>query len=67
MSELDLMEIHNKMLQDVEAAGGRIDAIYYATPSLDNNHPERKPHSGNGTEKQKEDFSPILILANPSL
>src|ERR1700733_10355604 len=39
MSELDLMQIHNKMLQDVEAAGGRIDAIYYAT-SLDNNHPE---------------------------
>ena len=44
MSELDLMQVHNKMLQDTEAAGGRIDAIYYAT-SLDNNHPERKPHT----------------------
>ena len=47
MSELDLMQIHNKMLQDTEATGGRIDGIYYAT-SLDNDHPERKPHPRHG-------------------
>ncbi len=57
MSELDLMEIHNKMLQDTETAGGRIDAIYYAT-SLDNNHPERKPHPGMAL-KAKADFPEI--------
>src|ERR1700712_4813170 len=57
MSELDLMQIHNKMLQDVEAAGGRIDAIYYAT-SLDNSHPERKPHPGMAL-KAKADFQEI--------
>jgi D-glycero-D-manno-heptose 1,7-bisphosphate phosphatase len=57
MSELDLMQIHNKMLQDTEAANGRIDAIYYAT-SLDNNHPERKPHSGMAL-KAKADFPEI--------
>lgn len=57
MSELDLMQIHNKMLQEIEAAGGRIDAIYYAT-SLDNNHPERKPHPGMAL-KAKADFPEI--------
>lgn len=57
MSELDLMQIHNKMLQDIELANGRIDAIYYAT-SLDNNHPERKPHTGMAL-KAKSDFPEI--------
>jgi len=67
MSELDLMEIHNKMLQDVEAAGGRIDAIYYAT-SLDNNHPERKPHPGMALKAKADfpdiDFSKSIIVGN---
>ncbi len=57
MSELDLMDIHNAMLQQLEAAGGRVDAIYYAT-SLDNAHPERKPHPGMAL-KAKADFPGI--------
>jgi len=57
MSELDLMDIHNKMLKEVEAAGGRIDAIYYAT-SLDDEHPLRKPHPGMALQA-KEDFPDI--------
>ena len=57
MSELDLMQIHNTMLQQLEATGGRVDAIYYAT-SLDNNHPERKPHTGMA-QKAKSDFPEI--------
>jgi histidinol-phosphate phosphatase family protein len=57
MTELALMEIHNKMLQETEAVGGRIDAIYYAT-STDNNHPERKPHRGMAI-KAKADFEEI--------
>ena len=67
MSELDLMEIHNKMLQDVEAAGGRIDAIYYAT-SLDNNHPDRKPHTGMALKAKTDhpdiDFSKSIMVGN---
>ena len=67
MSELNLMEIHNKMLQDTEAAGGRIDAIYYAT-SLDNNHPERKPHPGMAlrakTDIPEIDFSKSIMVGN---
>ena len=57
MTELALMEIHGKMLQEVEAAGGCIDAIYYAT-STDNSHPERKPHRGMAL-KAKADFEEI--------
>ena len=67
MSELNLMEIHNKMLQDVEAAGGRIDAIYYAT-SLDNDHPERKPHPGMALKAKADfpeiDFSKSIMAGN---
>jgi len=67
MSELDLMDIHNKMLQDVEAAGGRIDAIYYAT-SPDNNHPERKPHPGMALKAREDfpeiDFNKSIIVGN---
>ncbi|MBC7903534.1 MAG: HAD-IIIA family hydrolase [Gemmatimonadaceae bacterium] len=57
MSDLDLMLIHNQMLQDIEAAGGRIDAIYYCS-SMDNDHPDRKPNSGMA-KKAKEDFAEI--------
>ena len=67
MSELDLMDIHNKMLQDVEATGGKIDAIYYAT-SLDNSHPERKPHPGMALKAREDfpeiDFSKSIIVGN---
>ena len=67
MSELDLMQIHNKMLQDTEAAGGRIDGIYYAT-SLDNNHPERKPHPGMAHKAKADfpdiDFSKSIMIGN---
>ncbi|MEO5685392.1 MAG: HAD-IIIA family hydrolase [Chitinophagaceae bacterium] len=67
MSELDLMEIHNKMLQDVEAAGGRIDGIYYAS-SLDNDHPERKPRTGMALKAKADfpdiDFSKSIMVGN---
>jgi D-glycero-D-manno-heptose 1,7-bisphosphate phosphatase len=67
MSELNLMEIHNSMLQQVEAAGGRIDAIYYAT-SLDDNHPERKPHPGMALKAKADfpeiDFSKSIMVGN---
>ncbi|MFT3934397.1 MAG: HAD family hydrolase [Chitinophagaceae bacterium] len=67
MSELDLMQIHNKMLKETEEAGGRIDAIYYAT-SLDNNHPERKPHPGMALKAKSDfaeiDFSKSIMVGN---
>lgn len=45
MTEKDLREIHLHMCEKIEAAGGRIDKIYYCT-SIDNKHPDRKPNPG---------------------
>jgi len=67
MTELDLMDIHNHMLKDIEAAGGRIDAIYYCT-SVDNNHPDRKPQHGMALKAQADyphiDFSKSVMVGN---
>jgi D-glycero-alpha-D-manno-heptose 1-phosphate guanylyltransferase len=45
MTEEDLISINKTMKEEIEAAGGRIDVIYYCT-STDNKHPERKPNPG---------------------
>lgn len=45
MTEEALIEIHNQMLADIEASGGRIHKVYYCT-STDNAHPNRKPNPG---------------------
>lgn len=53
----DLTGIHAKMLDEVNAAGGRIDRIYYCS-SLDNDHPDRKPNPGMAF-RAKEDLPQI--------
>lgn len=45
MTEEALNDIHQKMLRDLRAAGGRIDKIYYCT-ATNNDHPNRKPNPG---------------------
>lgn len=45
MTEADLQGIHSNMLKKIEAAGGRVDKIFYCT-STDNKHPDRKPNPG---------------------
>ncbi|HMK28005.1 MAG TPA: HAD-IIIA family hydrolase [Chitinophagaceae bacterium] len=45
MSEEDLAAIHEKMLTAINAVGGKIDAIYFAT-SIENKDPVRKPNPG---------------------
>lgn len=45
MTEEELLAIHDQMLADIEASGGRIHKIYYCT-STDNTHPNRKPNPG---------------------
>jgi len=45
MTEHDLHGIHEKMLKEISAAGGKIDRIYYCT-AVDNAHPDRKPNPG---------------------
>lgn len=45
MTEVELRDIHFNMQNEIEAASGRIDHIYYCT-SMDNKHPDRKPNPG---------------------
>ena len=45
MTQADLDTVHARMLSEIQAAGGRIDAIYTCA-ELDKNHPMRKPQPG---------------------
>ncbi len=67
MSEEALLEIHRNMLRDIEACGGRIDAIFYCT-SLDNSHPNRKPQPGMALLAKESfpeiDFSKSIMVGN---
>lgn len=67
MTEADLALIHRQMVQDIEAAGGRIDRIYYS-PALDRDHPTRKPNPGMAREAQKDfpgiDLSRAIMVGN---
>jgi histidinol-phosphate phosphatase family protein len=45
MSELDLIDINNRMLSTIRKANGRIDKIYYCT-EMDDSNLNRKPNPG---------------------
>jgi histidinol-phosphate phosphatase family protein len=53
MTEEELISIHNQMLAEVEASGGRIHKIYYCTAN-DHSHPNRKPNPGMYHEAKKD-------------
>ncbi len=54
----DLNKIHNKMVEEIEKAGGRIDKIYFS-PKLEKENSEmRKPNPGMAM-KAKNDFPEI--------
>lgn len=67
MTDADLQAIHDRMVQDIAAAGGRIDKIYYCS-SIDNNHSHRKPQPGMAFEAVKDmpaiDLRRSLIVGN---
>ena len=67
MTEEDLLDIHQKMLADIQAAGGRIDEIFYCT-AIDNEHPNRKPNPGMAHLAQKKfpliDFKKSIVVGN---
>jgi D-glycero-alpha-D-manno-heptose 1-phosphate guanylyltransferase len=69
MTEDDLAEIHQKMQQEIEAADGRIDKIYYCT-STDNRHICRKPNPGMAFLAKKDfpgiDFLHSVMIGNKS-
>jgi len=53
----DLTDIHSKMMEEIKAAGGRIDKLYFCA-DLDNDSPCRKPNPGMA-ELAKKDFPQI--------
>lgn len=67
MTDADLQQIHDRMMQEIEATGGRIDKIYYCS-SIDNNHTHRKPQPGMAFDAVKDfpaiDLRRSLIVGN---
>jgi histidinol-phosphate phosphatase family protein len=67
MTEHDLLNIHNEMQKEVEAAGGRIDRIYYCTDMNDDCF-NRKPNPGMALHAAKDypniDFSKSIMAGN---
>lgn len=67
MTTEDLQDIHAKMVEEIVAAGGRIDGIYHCD-SLQDDHPGRKPNPGMAFEAQKDhpaiDFSRSVMVGN---
>ena len=67
MTIKDLDDMHRQMLIEIQAAGGRIDSIYYCT-SLNDNDPCRKPNSGMAHQAKKDfpeiDFARSVMVGN---
>jgi histidinol-phosphate phosphatase family protein len=67
MTEKDLQEIHDLMLEEIAIHQGRIDRIYFC-PDLDEASPDRKPNPGMGFRAKSEfpeiDFSRTIMIGN---
>ena len=67
MSEKDLLEIHHKMLNEIQKHGGRIDKIYYCT-AIDDTDPFRKPNTGMALQAKSDfkdiDFSRSIMIGD---
>ena len=63
----DLQLIHKNMVAEIEAAGGRIDAVYFC-PDLEDDSFNRKPNPGMGLQAVKDfseiDLSKTIMVGN---
>jgi histidinol-phosphate phosphatase family domain/HAD-superfamily hydrolase, subfamily IIIA len=63
----DLELIHSNMVEEIKAAGGKIDKIYFCT-DMENESPNRKPNPGMGLQAKKEfpdiDFGKTIMVGN---
>ncbi len=68
MSEQELENIHRNVMQEVEEAGGRIDAIFSCTDIEDAGSTHRKPKPGMALDAKTEfpeiDFSRSIIAGD---
>ncbi len=60
MTEQQLNELHEQMLQEIAMAGGRIDAVYYCGALAEDESPFRKPSPGMAYQA-KRDFPEINL------
>ena len=67
MTEDDLLSIHEQMLADIEASGGRVHKIYYCVAN-DDAHPNRKPNAGMAKEALRDfpdiDLTRSIMVGN---
>lgn len=67
-TEQDLSTVHSKMMEQVIAAGGRIDKIYFCPDLAKNDPPCRKPNPGMALQAQQEfprvDFSRSVMIGD---
>ncbi len=67
MTEASLKEIHRAMMEEIQAANGRIDKIYYCITN-DNEDPNRKPNPGMAYQAKRDfpeiDFLRSLVIGN---
>jgi D-glycero-D-manno-heptose 1,7-bisphosphate phosphatase len=63
----DLALIHSNMIAAIEAAGGRIDKVYFCT-DLEDSSPNRKPNPGMGRQAKKDfeaiDLGKAIMIGN---
>jgi D-glycero-D-manno-heptose 1,7-bisphosphate phosphatase len=68
MSELDLLEIHNFMLDEIKKVGGRVDDIFFAHNLKNAKNDRRKPLPFMGLEAQmknpKINFSKSIMIGD---
>lgn len=68
MTEAQLIEIHDYMLENIKLAGGRIDKIYFAPQLATQSGYYRKPGVGMGLHAQKDfpeiDFKKSIIIGD---
>ena len=68
MTENDLNEIHQHLKSEIEIAGGKIDAIYFAPNLKLENSPIRKPETGMALAAQKDfpeiEFSKSVMIGD---
>lgn len=67
LTEEGLNDIHQHMLKEITAAGGRIDKVYFC-PDVNNDSPCRKPQNGMALQAKADfpeiDFSRSLMVGN---
>ena len=66
-NEVELGLIHGNMIKEIEAAGGRIDAVFYC-PDMEDTSPNRKPNPGMAYLAKAAfpeiDFSKSIMVGN---